>query len=168
MKAIQSPHARALAVALALAAATIDASAQQNRPRDYDDDPEEYRDRQEVREAYRRGYERGYDRGYRKGLAEGGRTAAPPPPPAAPAAPVLGPIRVTSAFYGSASRNCDATRHVGRQSNGKRTHSFKVTNDMCGDPDRGARKTLEVVFWCGEVSRTASAREHQTIYLNCY
>ena len=136
-------------------------------PRDYDE-PKEYRDRKDQQEAYRRGYERGYDRGFQRGIEEGRRAAppaaaiAPPPPP-----PILGPIKVNSAFYGSFTKNCDATRFVARHANGRRTYSFKVTNDMCGDPHHGQRKTLEVVYWCGEVSRTASAREHQDIYLNC-
>lgn len=137
------------------------------------DDPAEYRDRRDEREAYRRGYERGYDRGFQRGLEEGRRAAPPaamavPVQPAAPPAPVLGPIKITSAFYGSSSKNCDATRWLSRQANGKRTHSVKVTNDICGDPHHGQRKTLEVVYWCGQVSRTASAREHQDIYLNCH
>jgi len=155
---------------LATALFATAASAQQNRGHDDDDDPEEYRDRQEARAAYRRGYERGFERGYRKGVAEGERRApvAAPPPPPPPPVPVLGPIRVSGAFYGTSSKNCDATRYVGRQSNGKRSHSFKVSNEMCGDPARGDRKTLEVTFWCGQVSRTASAREHQTIFLNCH
>jgi len=150
------------ALALALAAPAVFA-----QPRDRDDDPEEYRDRQDMREAWRRGYERGYDRGYRKGMEEAQRRAPPPPPPAAPPPPRLGPIRVESAFYGNGRKSCNATRYVKRHADGNRQHSFKVSNEMCGDPAHGDRKTLEVVFWCGEVSRTASAREHQTIFLNC-
>ena len=156
----------ARAVAFAVAMASLATYAQQNRSRD--DDDEQF-DRQDLRDAYRRGYERGYDRGYRKGL-EGDRRPPPsiPAPPPPPPTPVLGPIKVNSAFYGTAAKNCDATRYVARQSNGKRTHSFKVTNDMCGDPSRGDRKELQVTFWCGEVSRQASAREHQNISLSCF
>jgi len=158
---------RALSLGLAclLAAGALSASAQQNRARD--DDDEQF-DRQDLRDAYRRGYERGYDRGYRKGL-EGDRRPPPPAPapPPPPPVPVLGPIKVTSAFYGSGSKTCDASRFVGRQANGKRTHSFNVTNDMCGDPHQGQRKTLEVTYWCGAVSKSASAREHQSIHMNC-
>jgi hypothetical protein len=153
---------------LFLAFATTSAFAQRGNI----EDPEEYRDNREAREAYRRGYERGYDRGFQRGLEEGRRGAAQnmAPPAVAPAPPPLqlGPIKVTGAFYGSGKKNCDATRYVGRHANGNRTYSFKVTNDMCGDPDRGQRKTLEVTYWCGQVSRTASAREHQDIYLNCH
>jgi hypothetical protein len=155
---------KTLATVALLALATT-ASAQY--PRDYDE-PREYRDRKDQQEAYRRGYERGYDRGFQRGLEEARR--APPPAavaPAPPPPPVLGPIQVSSAFYGSSSKKCNAMRFVARQSNGHRQHSFKVTNDMCGDPHHGERKTLEVVYWCGQVSRTASAREHQDIFLNC-
>lgn len=131
---------------------------------------DEYRGRsQELRDAYRRGYERGYDRGYRKGLEAGDRRAPPPAVIAPPPPPVvqLGPIQVTGAYYGSDQRNCQAGRQVARLANGKRSYSFKVTNEICGDPDPGKRKTLEVTYNCGQVQKTASAREHQTIYFDC-
>ena len=152
-----------LALAAALALAAIPAAAQ---PRERDDDEPVY-DRQDVRDAYRRGYERGFDRGYRKGAQEADRRPPPVSAPRPPPAPVLGPIKVIRAHYGTSSKNCDATRFVRRQGDGHRQHSFKVTNEMCGDPARGDRKTLEVAFWCGAVERHASAREHQTIFLNC-
>jgi hypothetical protein len=157
--------ATALAVLLVLMA--FGAAAQ---PRD-DDEPAEYRNRDEAREAYRRGYERGYDRGFSKGMAEGERRSAriaPPPPPAAPPPPVaVGPIRLAGAFYGTSSKKCDATRYVRKHVDGKMSESFKVSNEMCGDPSRGDRKELEVTYWCGPVSKSASAREHQTIYVSC-
>lgn len=157
----------AAALATLLCATAFSALAQGNR-RD-DDEPKEYRDRPDVQDAYRRGYERGYDRGYRKGFQEGERRPVPvaPPPPPPPPAPVLGPIKVQSAFYGNGKKSCDATRFVRRHADGNRQKSFKVTNEMCGDPAHGDRKTLEVVYWCGEIARNASAREHQDIFLNC-
>ena len=161
---------RPFAAFLAAAALAVPLAAPA-QPRNEPDDPAEYRDRREEREAYRRGYERGYDRGFQRGLEEGAKRMPPPAaiaPPPPPAQPVLGPIKITSAFYGTSSKSCDATRWVARHANGKRTHSFKVTNDMCGDPHQGQRKTLEVVYWCGQVSREASAREHQDLYLNCH
>jgi hypothetical protein len=129
-------------------------------------DEDEYRGRsQEVRDAYRRGYERGYDRGYRKGLEADrrGPPAVVAPPPNVP----TGPIQVTGAHYGSDQRNCQAGRQVARLAHGKRTYSFKVTNEICGDPDPGRRKTLEVAYTCGHLQKSASAREHQTIYFDC-
>jgi hypothetical protein len=128
------------------------------------DEPPEYRDRADSREAWRRGYERGFERGYEKGLAESRRApvAAPAPPP-----PRIGPIHVTGATYGTSSRSCDATRWVASRANGRRSHSFEVTNDICGDPSRGDRKELEVAYRCGEIARTASAPEHRTLTLDC-
>jgi len=127
---------------------------------------------EEARGAYRRGYDEGFERGYRKGVEDGERrardaTPPPPPPPPQARAPVVGPIHVTGAYYGTSSRNCDATRQVSRRANGKRSYSFEVTNDICGDPAHGDRKSLEVTYRCGEVVKTASANEHRTIYLDC-
>jgi hypothetical protein len=125
-------------------------------------------DNADEREAYRRGYEEGFARGYRKGLDEGQQRVAPPvavaPPPPVVAS---GPIRVTGAYYGTSAKNCDATRYVSSRANGKRSYSFEVSNDICGDPARGDRKSLEVTYRCGRIDKTASANEHRTIYLDC-
>lgn len=133
-------------------------------------DPAEYRGRGEARDAYRRGYESGFERGYRKGLEDGERRAptivAPQPPPQPPPV-MLGPIRVTGAYYGTSSKNCNATRYVASRANGKRSYSFEVSNNICGDPARGDRKELSVTYYCGGLSKSASANEHRTIYLDC-
>jgi hypothetical protein len=130
-------------------------------------DPPEYRDRGEARDAYRHGYETGFERGYRKGLEDGERRAATIVAPQAPPPIVLGPIRVTGAFYGTSSKNCDATRYVASRANGKRSYSFEVSNNICGDPAHGDRKELSVTYFCGGLSKSASANEHRTIYLDC-
>ncbi len=123
------------------------------------------RDSQDYREGYRRGYDDGFASGYRKGLEERPRSA---PPAATPAAPQpTGPITVSTAYYGTSSKSCDATRWVARRVNGRRSASFQVTNEMCGDPARGDRKELEVTYVCGSIAKTASAHEHRTIYLDC-
>jgi hypothetical protein len=120
----------------------------------------------EYREGYRRGYDDGFSSGYKKGLAESSRAA--PPPAAAPPPPVpTGPITISTAYYGTSSKSCDATRWVARKVNGRRTASFEVTNDMCGDPAKGDRKQLEVTYVCGSIAKTASAYEHRTVYLDC-
>ncbi|MDH5265163.1 MAG: hypothetical protein OEX21_10480 [Betaproteobacteria bacterium] len=125
------------------------------------------RDSYDFREGYRRGYDDGFASGYRKGLAEGARAApaapAAPPPPPVP----TGPITVSTAYYGTSSKSCDATRWVARKVNGRRTASFEVTNDMCGDPAKGDRKQLEITYVCGSIAKTASAYEHRTVYLDC-
>jgi hypothetical protein len=159
-----------LRAALAVAAfAAVAASAQGYRYNPADDEGDEYRGRsQELRDAYRRGYERGYDRGYRRGQESAERRAPPPPavitpPPNVP----TGPIQITGAYYGTSENNCQAGRQVARVANGKRSYSFKVTNEICGDPSPGNRKSLEVTYTCGHLQKAASAREHQVIYLDC-
>jgi hypothetical protein len=132
------------------------------------EEPSEYRERSdEFRDAYRRGYERGFERGYSKGLADGERRGAPVVAPPPPPALHIGPIRISGAYYGTSSKNCDATRWLGHRANGKRSYSIEVTNDICGDPARGARKSLEVTYRCGDIEKTASANEHRTVYLDC-
>ncbi len=123
------------------------------------------RDSGDYREGYRRGYDDGFASGYRKGLTESSR---PAPPAAAPAPPrPTGPITVSTAYYGTSSKSCDATRWLARRVNGRRTASVQVNNEMCGDPARGDRKELEVTFICGSIAKTASAYEHRTLYLDC-
>jgi hypothetical protein len=155
-----------LALAIAALAFTWPAAAQPVAPR-YDEPPE-IRDRGD---DYRRGYEAGFERGYSKGLADGERRTmnmAPPPPPPPPAPVVhIGPIRVTGAYYGTSSKNCDATRWLAHRANGKRSYSIEVTNGICGDPAKGQRKELSATYRCGDIERTASANEHRTIYLIC-
>jgi hypothetical protein len=123
-------------------------------------------DTPDYREGYRKGYDDGFASGYRKGLEESGRAAAPvPAPPPPPRA--TGPITVSTAYYGTSSKSCDATRWVARRANGRRSASIEVTNEMCGDPARGDRKQLEVTYVCGSIAKTASAYEHRSVYLDC-
>ncbi|HET9470401.1 MAG TPA: hypothetical protein VFO24_04805 [Usitatibacter sp.] len=142
----------ALAICTATAAFAADGDADRRSPRDA------------YREGYQRGYEDGFEKGYQKAMDEA--RAALPPAAAAPPRPT-GPIAVSGAVYGTSSKNCDATRYVARRANGKRTYSFEVTNDMCGDPAHGDRKSLDVTYICGAMAKTATANEHRTIYLDC-
>jgi hypothetical protein len=112
-------------------------------------------------DGYRRGYKEGFSEGYREGQ-EDSRGA----PQAAPA-PAGGPINVQVARYGSPNKVCDATRHVRLKAQGKLSASIDVSNSICGDPDPGQRKELEVSYTCGNVAKTASAYEHRTAYLDC-
>ena len=111
---------------------------------------------------YRAGYEDGFARGYQKGLNEA-REAAPP------AAPVraTGPITISRAVYGSSAKSCDATRWLARKANGRMTASVEVTNDICGDPSPGNRKSLDVTYVCGSIAKTATAYEHRNVDLDC-
>ena len=146
-------HARiALLVALALGGAVLAAAA--------DDEDRPRAAREAYREGYQRGYEDGFERGYRKAQEEARAETAQPARP-------TGPIVVSGARYGTSSRSCDATRYVARRANGKRSDSFEVSNDMCGDPAHGERKLLEVTYICGSLAKSASANEHRDIYLDC-
>jgi hypothetical protein len=115
------------------------------------------------REAYREGYQRGYEDGFAAGLRKGEEESRAVAPPAGP----TGPIAISRALYGTSSKHCDATRYVARRANGKRRYCFEVSNEMCGDPSRGDRKSLDVTYICGTLARTASANEHRTLYLDC-
>ncbi len=144
----------ALALSLAFAASPV-AAANGDESADY-------------REGYRRGYDDGFASGYRKALEEARRAAPPaaapaPPPPPRPS----GPITVSTAYYGTSSKSCDATRWLARKVNGRRSATVSVSNEMCGDPARGDRKQLEVTYVCGTIAKTASAYEHRDLYLDC-
>ena len=117
-------------------------------------------------------YDDGYKRGYKEGFSEGYRKAqqdlqGAPPPVMAPPAAVLGPINIQVARYGSSNKICDATRPVRLKAQGKRSVTIDVSNALCGDPDPGQRKELEVSYTCGNITKTASAYEHRTVYLDC-
>jgi hypothetical protein len=112
-------------------------------------------------DAYRAGYEDGFARGYQKGIAE----AQAAPPPASTKA--TGPITISRAVYGTSSKSCDATRWLARKANGRMTASVEVTNDICGDPSPGSRKSLDVTYVCGSIAKTANAFEHRNVDLDC-
>ena len=151
---------------VAAAAASVPALAQTYEPRDPAPAPPVYQQGDPYRDAYRKGYDDGFARGYAKAMEEARAVAAPPPPPPAPPRST-GPIAVSGAVYGTSSKNCDATRFVARRANGKRTYSFEVTNEMCGDPAHGDRKELDITYICGTIAKSATAYEHRTIYLDC-
>lgn len=113
-------------------------------------------------DAYKRGYSEGFSEGYRKGQADarGGPAAAPPVQG--------GPIAVQVARYGSSNKFCDATRYVRLQAQGKRSATVAASNSICGDPDPGQRKELEVSYTCGSIAKNDSAYEHRSVSLACY
>ena len=124
------------------------------------------------RQVYRAGFDEGFQRGYQRALDEQrrGPIAAPPPPPVqAPPPPPrsTGPIHISRAVYGSGNNICDATRWARSHANGRQTASLDVTNNICGDPAPGDRKSLEITYVCGDVPKTASANEHRSVWLDC-
>ena len=114
----------------------------------------------EFRQGYAEGFKEGFDEGYRKAQAEQGAVGA--------AASKGFLIAITSATYGpDDGSSCDARRFVAPRVNGRRSASIDVTNQMCGDPSPGDRKSLNITYLCGNLSKTASAYEHRTVYLSC-
>ncbi len=82
-------------------------------------------------------------------------------------------VTVLDALYYADRNGCDATRAVSELANGRSSAGVPATNMLCGDPMPGRGKTLAVEFACGDPAycgteiRTASARESQTLQLNC-
>jgi hypothetical protein len=115
----------------------------------------------DFRDGYAKGYKDGFDAGYQKALAE--QRAA------VEAAAKNAPIVVISAMYGpeNSGKRCDASRYIRKEANGRRNASVPITNDMCGDPAPGERKRVEVTYLCAQVTKTANAYEHRSVYLSC-
>ena len=114
----------------------------------------------DFKQGYTQGFKDGFDDGYRKAMAEQGAAST--------AASKGFPIAITSATYGPDSgASCDARRFVAPRVNGRTSASIDVTNQMCGDPSPGKRKSLNVTYLCGNFAKTASAYEHRTVYLSC-
>ena len=113
------------------------------------------------KDGYAQGYKDGFDAGYRKASAE--QRSAPE------AASKNFTIAVTAASYGpeGSGNRCDATRYVRMQANGRLSATVDISNNMCGDPAPGKRKSVEVTYLCGSIAKTASAYEHRAAYLTC-
>lgn len=115
----------------------------------------------DFKDGYAQGYRDGFDAGYRKGVAESRQSAE--------AASKGFPIAVQVATYGpdGSGGRCDATRYVRREANGRRSATVAITNNMCGDPAPGKRKSVEITYICGALAKTATAYEHRSAYLSC-
>lgn len=127
-----------------------------------------YEDNASPQDAYSKGYKEGFREGYEQARRDlrasnnNANNAAPVQPK-----PVAYPITVSLARYGTQHRGCDATRFVAKRANGKLTASVDVSNNICGDPSPGDRKSLEITYVCGNRAKTASAFEHRSAYLSC-
>ena len=120
------------------------------------------------RQGYKAGFDDGFSRGYQKALSErGGPPMVAPPGPPPPPPRSTGPITITRAVYGSGNKICDATRWARSRAQGRQSASLDVTNDICGDPAPGDRKSLEITYICGSVPKSASANEHRSVFLDC-
>lgn len=84
--------------------------------------------------------------------------------------PGAGPagIVVIRARYGDDNKSCDLTAWAAKHFNGRTSGDVEVTNQICGDPAPGSRKSLRVEFLCRGQTRTAEAYEHRRLGLYCY
>ena len=66
-------------------------------------------------------------------------------------------LTILGASYRSINgRACDAFSNVHRKCDGERSCNVRASNNICGDPERGRLKVLEISYACG--GRTLSAR----------
>lgn len=108
---------------------------------------------QDYQQAYRAGYEAGYRQAQREQRRGPDRIG----------------ISVTAASYGvdGTRARCDATTFVRAEADGQRNATIEIDNSMCGDPSPGRRKSVQITYNCGTVSKTASAFEGSQAYLSC-
>ena len=77
-------------------------------------------------------------------------------------------LTILGATYRSIDgRACDAFSFVHRRCDGERSCSVKANNNICGDPDRGRLKVLEVVYACGYQQLRANVPERSRSRLGC-
>lgn len=119
----------------------------------------------DFQEGYRKGFEDGFAAGQRAGAA----TPAQVPPAAVvvPAPVINRGIIIVRGAYGDGRRRCEYTGQLAGMANGRMRASIEVTNNLCGDPAPGERKSLKVEYTCGGPMKQADAYEHRTLYLSC-
>ena len=111
-------------------------------------------------------FERGYRDGYRKGYQDG-MNSGPSGSPQWQGGGTQG-IVVIRARYGDENRSCDLTARAAQRFNGRADAEVDVSNQLCGDPAPGGRKSLQLEYLCKGQTRTAEAYEHRRLSVNCY
>src|ERR1700738_1669456 len=82
--------------------------------------------------------------------------------PAVSQSPADDLIKTLGAVYGTPSqqRTCDATAVVAGACDGKKSCDVLAGNSLCGDPNYGTPKTLDLQYQCGPaVARSLTASE---------
>ncbi|MEQ8734873.1 MAG: hypothetical protein RIC29_08105 [Rhodospirillaceae bacterium] len=98
------------------------------------------------------------------------RHAAPGNPRhAAPGNPHRGPrLTILGATYRSIDgRACNAYSYAHRKCDGNQSCTVKASNSICGDPDRGRLKVLEVSYACGNRQFTSNTPERSRSQIRC-
>lgn len=77
-------------------------------------------------------------------------------------------ITILGASYRSIDgRACDAFAHVHKKCDGDKDCKVKASNKICGDPDRGRLKVLEVTYACGNRQFQSRTPERSSSRLRC-
>lgn len=74
---------------------------------------------------------------------------------------------IAEAAYGAGDRFCNATPVFQRYCEGNSRCSVRVDNDLCGDPARGARKQVEIDYFCNGRRYAVDVPENRTAVLSC-
>ncbi|MDJ0656422.1 MAG: hypothetical protein QNJ40_19840 [Xanthomonadales bacterium] len=99
-----------------------------------------------------------------------GRQAGPAPVDARPVAPDgwrRNLLYIQGAEYGSSERVCDATPSFNYACQEQYECTVRIDNNLCGDPARGTRKSVEVRYWCNGRLRTESGDEGSNLRIFC-
>jgi hypothetical protein len=103
---------------------------------------------------YRRGYEDGFAAGQRAAFEQRGDHRD-------------WRVHIEEAEYGVRGAMCDAREAVREQAR-RNDGAVHAGNELCGDPARGARKYLNIIYRCGDGEPLrAGAREGETVRLSC-
>ena len=74
-------------------------------------------------------------------------------------------INIYKAIYGREGKTCDATKFVKKMCHNKTSCSFKVINNVCGDPVRNRRKYLKIAYSINGSAKWAGFWEFSNIQL---
>ena len=116
---------------------------------------------------FERGYREGYGRGYQDGLGATQFSPTQSHPARRPGAVPAG-IIVIRARYGDEHKACDLTAWAAQRFNGRTSAEVDVSNQICGDPSPGNRKSLHVEYLCNGQAKMEEAYEHRRLSLSCF
>lgn len=105
-------------------------------------------------DEYRRGYAEGYAAGQRATQNDRGNQG-------------WARIRIEEAEYGVRGAMCDARQSVQNEVE-RHDNTVRASNRLCGDPAPNARKSLRIVYRCGDSQPVrVSLREDESLRLAC-
>ncbi len=77
-------------------------------------------------------------------------------------------LTILGATYRSIDgRTCNAYSYAHKKCDGNQSCTVKASNNICGDPDRGRLKILDVTYSCGNQQYTSSTPERSRSKIRC-